>query len=215
MILEPGDHTKIFPAAQFEWDSEKHAKDLQIHFRNQIPQLVSEIESVYGSLNKKKVLDLGCGPGRLPEAFPEMSFYLGIDQSELMIRLARARFPQWHFICTRIEDYRNPNMFDVITCIDILQHLENPPEELLRRILVLFNADVFLFRTHFNTQQDIVRHSKSSGEASMSYPVGYFANLVETVNKCTDCTATFAVTKAAREQGVGAIYITCKRKPIR
>lgn len=215
MILLPGDHVKIFSAAKTEWDSEEHVLELQTHFRNQIPQLVSEIKSVYGNLNNKKVLDLGCGPGRLPEAFKEMSFYLGIDQSKLMIDRARIRFPKHHFVCTSIEDYRNPNNFDVITCIDVLQHLENPPEELLRRILVLFNAKTFLFRTYFNAQKETIRHRKSTGEASISYPISYFAKLVNTVNKRTDCTAKFAITRAAKNQRAGAIYIICERKPIR
>jgi len=215
MILLPGDHVKIFPAAKTEWDSLQHVLELQTHFRNQIPQLVSEIESVYGSLNNKKVLDLGCGPGRLPEAFKEMSFYLGIDQSKLMIERARIRFPKRHFVCTSIEDYRNPNSFDVVTCIDILQHLENPPEELLRRILVLFDAKTFLFRTYFNAQKDIIRHRKSGGEASVSYPISYFAELVNTIKKRTDCTAKFAIAKATRAQKAGAVYIICERRPIR
>jgi len=214
-MLNPGDHAKIFSAAKTEWDSEEHVLELQIHFRNQIPQLVNEIESVYDSLNGKKVLDLGCGPGRLPEAFPEMSFYLGIDQSKLMIEHAKEKFPQHHFVCTSIEDYRNPNSFDVVTCIDVLQHLENSPEELLRRILVLFDAKTFLFRTYFNVQQKIIRHRKSSGEASASYPISYFVDLVATINKCTDCTAIFAIAKEAKAQKAGAIYIVCERKPIR
>ncbi len=214
MFLNPNEHTKILPAAKAEWDSEKHVLELQTHFRNQIPQLVSEIEVIYGSLNGKKVLDLGCGPGRLPEAFPEMSFYLGIDQSELMIEHAKKKFPQHNFICGRIEDYRNPNMFDVVVCIDVLQHLENPPEQLLRRILVLFDAKTFLFRAYVNAQQEIIRHRKSSGEASMSYPINYFANLMVTINKCTDCTATFAITRKARAQKAGAVYVVCERKPI-
>jgi len=215
MILLPGDHVKIFPAAKTEWDSLQHVLELQTHFRNQIPQLVNEIESVYGSLNNKKVLDLGCGPGRLPEAFKEMSFYLGIDQSKLMIEHARIRFPKYHFVHARIEDYRNPNSFDAVTCIDILQHLENPPEELLRRILVLFDAKTFLFRTYFNAQKEAIRHKKSTGEASISHPISYFVKLVNTIKKRTDCTAKFAITKAAEKQRAGAIYIICERKPIR
>lgn len=214
-MLLPSDHVKIFSAAEAEWNSEQHVLELQVHFRNQIPQLVSEIESVYGNLNSKKVLDLGCGPGRLPEAFPKMSFYLGIDQSKLMIAQARERFPQHHFLCTRIEDYRNPNTFDTVTCIDVLQHLENPPEELLRRILVLFDAKVFLFRAYFNAQKEVIKHKKSTGEASASYPISYFAEMVATINKHTDCTATFVITKAVKAQKAGAIYIICERKPIR
>lgn len=180
-----------------------------------LAQLVSEIESVYGTLNNKKVLDLGCGIGRLLTAYPEMSFYLGIDQSETVIERAKEVFPQHHFLCAKIEDYRNPNEFDVITCIDVLQYLGNPPGELLRRILVLFDAKTFLFRTYFNAQKEVIKHRKSGGEASVSYPISYFADLVATIKKRTDCTATFAITRAAKKQRAGAIYIVCKRKPIR
>ena len=214
MLLDPGEHTKIFPGAKIAWDDEVQVQELRTYFRNQIPQLVDEITNVWESLNGKKVLDLGCGPGRLVEAFPEMRFYLGIDQSLVMINSAREKFPQHHFMCSRIEDYRNPNRFDVVTCIDVLQHLENPPEELLRRILVKFDADIFIFRTYTNALSHKLVHKKSTGDASASYPVRYFASMIDAINKNTDCMTKMSIVKIPKDQQAGVVYITCKRKPI-
>lgn len=213
MLLSPDEHTRIFPGAQIAWESETHVYELRTHFRNQIPQLVGEIEGVYGSLNGKKVLDLGCGPGRLVEAFPDMKFYLGIDQSQLMIKSARERFPH-NFVCGRIEDYRNPNRFDVCTCIDVLQHLQNPPEELLRRILVQFNADIFIFRAYVNAVGYRLVHQNSMGDSSASYPPKYYADMVAAISECTDCNIKMSIIKMPKEQQAGVVYITCTRKPI-
>lgn len=161
-ILQPNEHVSIFPGALSAWQSMRHINDLESRFKSEIPGLVDEIRRAYDSLNEKEVLDLGCGTGRLIEAFPKMLSYIGVDQSEAMLAKARQKFPSHMFIHSAIEDYRSADDFDVVTCIDVLQHLEDLPERLLRRILVLFNADVYLFRTHISNADHVTYYNLDS-----------------------------------------------------
>jgi len=205
------DSIEIFPGAQIQWNSTEHVEELQEHFTNQIPQLVSEIETVYGSLNGQRVLDLGCGPGRLPEAFSNMSLYCGVDQSKLMISKAKKKFPEHYFTHSGIEYYYDHNPFDVVMCIDVLQHLKNPPEQLLSLILESFNSSTFIFRTYFNIQEQALVYKMLDSETSISYPMVYFTDLVSRINIEQRFSAELFEMKPAIGSWVGVVYIVCRK----
>jgi len=210
--LMPGDQVKILPGAEACWLDRESIDNLEKCFINNALVLRTEIETVYGTLNKKKMLDLGCGPACLLEIFPDMEFYIGVDQSILAISNAINRYPGKNFVYSRIENYRNPNQFDVITCIDVLQHLASSPEQLLRQILVLFDAKTFIFRALVNSLTEQFYYSLSTGHASISYPLSYFARLVKSVNEHTDCTAELKILSMPKKNNAEGIYIVCKRK---
>lgn len=72
------------------------------------------------------VLDAGCGTGR-----PIAEFILGrghrltgIDQSEELLTIARARFPEGTWIHASIEGYVFEGSYDAIVCWDTLFHIE-------------------------------------------------------------------------------------------
>lgn len=78
-----------------------------------------------------KVLDAGCGNGRLLEAFKDKKIrYLGIDNSAELIKMAKNNYPEREF---READILNLNNvpekdFDHIFCLAVLQHI--PTDEL-------------------------------------------------------------------------------------
>jgi len=81
-----------------------------------------------------KVLDLGCGNGRLIETIKDQKTdYLGIDNSEELIKLARVNYPEYRFIVSdilnldRAEEIKG-RKFNYIFCLATLQHL--PSREL-------------------------------------------------------------------------------------
>ena len=76
----------------------------------------------------KKVLDIGCGEGRLPcmIASAEASQVVGVDYSEEAIRNAADRFnlPNLQFAA---DDYRAiEGEFDVVTMQGVIEHLDKP-----------------------------------------------------------------------------------------
>lgn len=79
---------------------------------------------------KDKVLDEGCGNGRLIEVIKDLKVdYTGIDFSERLLELARKRYPNFKFVKGSILDLPFPdNYFDVVFSIAVLHHI--PSKEL-------------------------------------------------------------------------------------
>ncbi len=94
------------------------------------------------------ILDLGCGNGRLIEAFEKKINYLGIDQSESLVNLAKERYPNHSFIVgdalnlnqINFKENYSANKFDYIFSIAVLQHI--PSEK--RRIELAKSLKNFL-----------------------------------------------------------------------
>jgi len=78
-----------------------------------------------------KVLDLGCGTGRLYQLFQDIQVdYVGIDQNETMIKVAQQANPKAKYLVGDMLDLPfEDNEFDVIYCIATFHHL---PDEKLR-----------------------------------------------------------------------------------
>lgn len=83
--------------------------------------------------NNAKILDLGCGAGILTESlqkqFPNLDI-TGIDTSQPCIQAAQYH-DQSNAITYAIEDSRshlkkNRQCYDAITCLEMLEHVENP-----------------------------------------------------------------------------------------
>jgi SAM-dependent methyltransferase len=98
----------------------------------------------YVAPHRPSVLDLGCGDLEVVSAL-EFSSYLGIDQSEEAIKLARARRPDWRFEVGPVES-ATLQPADVVLCLEVLIHIprlddlrtlvQRLGELTLRRILV-------------------------------------------------------------------------------
>ncbi|MFC1678329.1 class I SAM-dependent methyltransferase [Patescibacteria group bacterium] len=73
-----------------------------------------------------KVLDMGCGSGRLLEAFigREIDYY-GVDKSEELLKIAQAKYPNNKFRMGDLLDMgKIPEYdFDHIFCIAVLHHI--------------------------------------------------------------------------------------------
>lgn len=86
-----------------------------------------------------RVLDLGCGNGRLLEALKKTPVdYLGVDASASLISLARQNYPDKQFIVSDLLDLQtiSDEQFDYIFCLAVLQHLpgEKRREQALREM---------------------------------------------------------------------------------
>ncbi len=90
-----------------------------------------EIRKVAEKINNgDRVLDVGCGNGRLLDAFKDKQIeYLGIDSSKELIQLARNNYPNEFLVGNLLELASVPNNnFDYIFCLAVLQHI--PSREL-------------------------------------------------------------------------------------
>ncbi|GAH21686.1 unnamed protein product [marine sediment metagenome] len=68
----------------------------------------------------KSVLDIGCGTGDLYPYLKGVK-YLGVDQSEDMLKRAKARNPSAKFVSQNLYDMHLPK-FDTVVALDLLHH---------------------------------------------------------------------------------------------
>ena len=85
--------------------------------------------------NNDKVLDLGCGNARYFEFLKDKQIeYIGVDNSEELIKIARKRYPQTKFQNADALKLPFPdNYFDKIYSIAVFHHI--PSQELRMRFL--------------------------------------------------------------------------------
>ncbi len=85
-----------------------------------------------------KILDLGCGNGRMAGIFKELKVdYLGLDNSEELLKIARERFeakPNFKFEFGDLSDLNlENNKYDLILLFASLHHI--PSKELRERVI--------------------------------------------------------------------------------
>ena len=113
------------------WDMEGEFKPL-----HQINPLRVGFIKDRSILEGKKILDVGCGGGILAEALSGLGASVtGIDASENTIGVAKSHSKSINssvrFIQNTIEEFiaSNPDeKFDVITCLEMLEHVPSPGE---------------------------------------------------------------------------------------
>ncbi len=95
-----------------------------------------QMEALGASLKPgAKILDVGCGNGRLLKAFVGSVDYLGVDNSEALLASARKNYPGREFrLGDILELDKIPEKdFSDIFCLAVLQHL--PGRDLRRKAL--------------------------------------------------------------------------------
>lgn len=104
----------------YEEIAEQFNETRKKHLWPELVELVKDIKDGDG------VLDVGCGNGRLLEALQDKKInYLGVDSSEKLIELAKAKYPDAKFASGDILELSLiPEInFDYVFCIAVLQHI--------------------------------------------------------------------------------------------
>jgi len=86
-------------------------------------------------LPREKILDLGCGSGRLLKIFQNIEIdYLGVDGSKKLIKIAQRKYPNAKFQVADVLNLSFPNnSFDKVFSIRVLPHI--PSKEFQIRFL--------------------------------------------------------------------------------
>jgi 2-polyprenyl-6-hydroxyphenyl methylase/3-demethylubiquinone-9 3-methyltransferase len=125
---DPAELEKFGQLAHRWWDPDSEFKPL--HQIN--PLRLAWIEERAG-LHGKKVLDVGCGGGILAESMAARGAdVVGIDLSEKALKVAELHLLESglgvRYEAVSAEDLadRQPGSFDVVTCMELLEHVPDP-----------------------------------------------------------------------------------------
>jgi len=99
-----------------------------------------------------KVLDFGCGNGRLVQIFNDKDIeYLGIDNNEKFIEIAKEKYPDRNFIVKDILFADTDKQFDAIFMIAVLNHFDKDDRKLiLKKVYSWLKPGGYLLMTNWN-----------------------------------------------------------------
>ena len=126
--VDPEEIEKFSALAEDWWNEDGSMKPL-----HQLNPLRLKYIDDQADITNKKVLDVGCGGGILSESMARAcADVTGIDMSEPAINVAKQHAKQQRIIvdyqCRTIESLAEvaPEQFDVITCMEMLEHVPDP-----------------------------------------------------------------------------------------
>ena len=161
--LDEEEINKFNSLADKWWDINGDFKPL-----HQINPLRVEYISTKVNLNGLKVLDVGCGGGILSESLASLGADVtGIDPGDSVIEVAKVHSNKVgsnirYLNCT-IEDLISDdinNKFDVITCLEMLEHVPNPSST-IKAISLLLKDKGRIFLSTINRNPSASKYATS------------------------------------------------------
>lgn len=124
--VDPKEIDKFSQYAEDWWNTEGPLKTL--HDIN--PVRLQWITSIV-NLKNASVLDVGCGGGILTEGLAKLGAKMtGLDAEARAIETAKAHAKQQklniNYVCEPIEAHKPKAQYDAITCLEMLEHVEDP-----------------------------------------------------------------------------------------
>lgn len=139
-----------------------------------------------------RVLDVGCGFGRLYGLLKDLPAgqagvsYIGVDQSEEQLKIAREMFPEADFQHVDMEQLPFPDAsFDIVYCIAALHHLSTVRrrEDAIREMARVVKSGGLIVLTNWNMHGRWARKHRESGKWKQVSEADYLVSLYDARRK--------------------------------
>ena len=148
--VDVGEIEKFSNLANKWWDPESEFKPL--HDIN--PIRLTWINNIVGGLKNKNVCDVGCGGGILAESMSSKGATVkGIDLSQKSINVAKIHANavkssvNYQLISSQDLSKTENEKYDVVTCMEMLEHVPDPKKEILACTRLLKPSGQIIFST--------------------------------------------------------------------
>ena len=148
--VDEGEIEKFSSLANKWWDPESEFKPL--HDIN--PIRLTWINNIVGGLKNKNVCDVGCGGGILAESMSSKGATVkGIDLSQKSINVAKIHANavkssvNYQLISSQDLSKTENEKYDVVTCMEMLEHVPDPKKEILACTRLLKPSGQIIFST--------------------------------------------------------------------
>ena len=127
---DPKELAKFSELAHKWWDPDSEFRPL--HQIN--PLRLGWIEQIAGSLDRRRIVDVGCGGGILSEAMARKGAeVLGVDLAERSLKVAQLHAMeagidnvQYREVAAEVLADEQPGQFDIVTCMEMVEHVPDP-----------------------------------------------------------------------------------------
>jgi len=146
---DPNEIDKFNAMATSWWDPEGPMKPL-----HQLNPLRLQYIQQHSTIAQQQVLDVGCGAGLLSEAMAKAGAHVtALDLSEQALTVAKQHAVQSElsieYLLTSVEALasQRPASFDVITCLEMLEHVPDPLSVIQSCVTLLKPGGYIFFST--------------------------------------------------------------------
>jgi len=159
--------------------------DEKLEFLNSFEK--RKIIDLFGDVKNKKVLDIGCGTGRLiSDLLDRGAIITGVDVSKNMLEVARKKFPKVHFIEGDIRKIPfKDDSFDFVIATFVIVHLQQCElEKAFDEVYRVLKPSGKFILTNINQKKAPKLKVKNIGEIVIKSYYHIPEHVIEALNNC-------------------------------